>query len=89
MGKSDLSQADFLRLMTEQLKNQDPLKPLSNAEFVSQMAQMSTWFRCIAIDLPGYGRSPRAGEGLVFQDIAQACWVKRQHILVKKPDLPL
>ena len=42
MGKSDLSQADFLRLMTEQLKNQDPLKPLSNAEFVSQMAQMST-----------------------------------------------
>ena len=42
MGKSDLTQADFLRLMTEQLKNQDPLKPLSNAEFVSQMAQMST-----------------------------------------------
>lgn len=42
MGRSDLSQADFLRLMTEQLKNQDPLKPLSNAEFVSQMAQMST-----------------------------------------------
>ena len=42
MGKSDLTQADFLRLMTEQLKNQDPLKPLSNAEFVSQMAEMST-----------------------------------------------
>ncbi|MCE2944798.1 MAG: flagellar hook capping FlgD N-terminal domain-containing protein [Lysobacteraceae bacterium] len=42
MGKPDLTQADFLRLMTEQLKNQDPLKPLSNAEFVSQMAQMST-----------------------------------------------
>ena len=42
MGKPDLTQADFLRLMTEQLKNQDPLKPLTNAEFVSQMAQMST-----------------------------------------------
>jgi len=42
MGRSDLNQADFMRLMTEQLKNQDPLKPLSNAEFVSQMAQMST-----------------------------------------------
>jgi flagellar basal-body rod modification protein FlgD len=42
MGRPDLTQADFLRLMTEQLKNQDPLKPLSNAEFVSQMAQMST-----------------------------------------------
>ena len=42
MGRADLNQADFMRLMTEQLKNQDPLKPLSNAEFVSQMAQMST-----------------------------------------------
>ncbi len=42
MGKADLTSADFLRLMTEQLKNQDPLKPLSNAEFVSQMAEMST-----------------------------------------------
>ena len=42
MGRADLTSADFLRLMTEQLKNQDPLKPLSNAEFVSQMAQMST-----------------------------------------------
>ena len=42
MGRSDLTSADFLRLMTEQLKNQDPLKPLSNAEFVSQMAEMST-----------------------------------------------
>jgi flagellar basal-body rod modification protein FlgD len=42
LGRSDLTSADFLRLMTEQLKNQDPLKPLSNAEFVSQMAEMST-----------------------------------------------
>jgi flagellar basal-body rod modification protein FlgD len=42
MGRADLTSADFLRLMTEQLKNQDPLKPLSNAEFVSQMAEMST-----------------------------------------------
>lgn len=42
MGRADLTSSDFLRLMTEQLKNQDPLKPLSNAEFVSQMAEMST-----------------------------------------------
>ncbi len=37
-----LGQADFLRLMTEQLKNQDPLKPLSNSEFLGQLAQFST-----------------------------------------------
>ncbi len=37
-----LGQADFLRLMTEQLKNQDPLKPLANTEFLGQLAQFST-----------------------------------------------
>ena len=37
-----LGQADFMRLMTEQLANQDPLKPLSNSEFVAQLVQTST-----------------------------------------------
>jgi flagellar basal-body rod modification protein FlgD len=37
-----LGQTDFLRLMTEQLKNQDPLKPLDNAQFLGQLAQFST-----------------------------------------------
>ena len=40
--KSSLGQTDFLRLMTEQLKNQDPLKPLDNAQFLGQLAQFST-----------------------------------------------
>lgn len=40
--KAGLGQADFLRLMTEQLKNQDPLKPLDNAQFLGQLAQFST-----------------------------------------------
>lgn len=39
---TSLGQADFLRLMTEQLKNQDPLKPMANAEFLGQLAQFST-----------------------------------------------
>lgn len=39
---SSLGQADFLRLMTEQFKNQDPLKPLDNAQFLGQLAQFST-----------------------------------------------
>ena len=41
--KSDsLGQADFLRLMTEQRKYQDPLNPMQNSEFLGQLAQFST-----------------------------------------------
>ena len=42
--------------------------------WIFQMAQMSTWFRCIAIDVPGYGRSPKCRKGVTMNDIAQGCW---------------
>lgn len=37
-----LGQADFLALMTAQLQNQDPFKPMENGDFLAQMAQFST-----------------------------------------------
>lgn len=40
--RTEMGQEDFLRLMTEQLKNQDPLKPMEQGEFIGQMAQFST-----------------------------------------------
>ncbi len=36
---SSLGIEDFLTLMTTQLKNQDPMKPLEGTEFVAQLAQ--------------------------------------------------
>ena len=41
-GKSTMGQADFLALMTAQLKNQDPFNPTDNTQMVSQMAQFSS-----------------------------------------------
>lgn len=37
-----LGQDQFLELMITQLKNQDPLKPMENGEFLGQIAQFST-----------------------------------------------
>jgi flagellar basal-body rod modification protein FlgD len=42
ISKSSLSIQDFLRILTSQLNNQDPLKPMDNQEFVAQLAQFTT-----------------------------------------------
>lgn len=40
-GARELGSTDFMRLLTEQLKNQNPLKPASDSEFLGQLAQFS------------------------------------------------
>jgi flagellar basal-body rod modification protein FlgD len=40
-SNNTLGQADFLKLMTAQLQNQDPFNPVDNTQMVSQMAQFS------------------------------------------------
>jgi flagellar basal-body rod modification protein FlgD len=38
----NLGQADFLTLMTAQMTHQDPTQPMTNGDFLSQMAQFGT-----------------------------------------------
>lgn len=38
-ANSDMGEDAFLKLMITQLENQDPLKPMENGEFLSQLAQ--------------------------------------------------
>jgi flagellar basal-body rod modification protein FlgD len=41
-ASEDLGQEDFLKLMVEQMRNQNPLEPQDNSEFFSQIAQFQT-----------------------------------------------
>lgn len=40
-GQQTLDQGDFLRLLTAQLQQQDPLEPVDNKDMLAQMAQFS------------------------------------------------
>jgi flagellar basal-body rod modification protein FlgD len=42
LKQKQLKQEDFMTLMMAQMKHQDPLKPMDNTQFVSQMAQFSS-----------------------------------------------
>jgi len=41
LKEKNLGQDEFLSLMVAQMSNQDPMKPMENGEFISQMAQFS------------------------------------------------
>jgi flagellar basal-body rod modification protein FlgD len=41
LPEQTLSQSDFLQLLVTQLSSQDPMNPVSDAQFIGQMAQFS------------------------------------------------
>lgn len=47
--KKELDKDDFLNLMVTQLKNQDPLNPMDNSQFIAQTTQMSSLEQLINI----------------------------------------
>lgn len=41
-GSSTLGKDDFLKVLITQLRNQDPMQPLQDKDFIAQMAQFSS-----------------------------------------------
>jgi len=42
LGKSTMEKEEFLKLLVEQLKHQDPMSPMNSQDFASQLAQFSS-----------------------------------------------
>jgi flagellar hook assembly protein FlgD len=50
MSLDDIGKSEFLRLLVAQLKNQDPLNPVKNEEFVAQLATFSSLEQLMSIN---------------------------------------
>ena len=48
--------------------------PLDSWAWCFQLAHLSAWFHAIALDLPGYGESPPAPEGVTISGVAESVW---------------
>lgn len=72
-------QADYLKLLTTQLMNQNPLEPLSNNEMASQMAQLSQLQQ-----VEQMGRTFK--EVLVSQQLTQAVSLVGRQVSFVPPD---
>ncbi|MGC2200785.1 MAG: FlgD immunoglobulin-like domain containing protein [Stellaceae bacterium] len=65
-----LTEDDFLRLLTAQLQHQDPLNPLSGAEFAAELAQFSTANGIHDLENTLTGMSAQSAVGLIGHNVA-------------------
>ncbi len=61
-----LGRSDFLRLLMAQVNNQNPLEPMQNSEFVSQLTQFSSLEQLMLIREASERWAPPLPEGEIF-----------------------
>ncbi len=67
-SKNDLDKDAFLRLLTTQLANQDPLNPIEDREFIAQLAQFSSLEQMQSLNKAFSDNSKEINEMLKFMN---------------------
>jgi flagellar basal-body rod modification protein FlgD len=70
--RQTLGQSDFIRLMTTQMKMQDPTDPVDNKEMIAQMAQFSSLTGIENVNSTLQGISARLDQILAAQALTPA-----------------
>ena len=68
---NDLDKDAFLRLLTTQLANQDPLSPMEDREFIAQLAQFSSLEQMTALNQTMETKTEEMLESLDFMNYNQ------------------
>jgi len=71
-AQSGLGKQDFLQLLIAQLKNQDPLQPMDDKEFITQMAQFNSLEQMQAMNQTMSSMSLTQASNLIGKDVQAA-----------------
>ncbi|MDC8012844.1 flagellar hook assembly protein FlgD [Tahibacter soli] len=86
--RTELGQDDFLRLMAEQMRNQDPTKPLDSTGFLAQLAQFSTVKGIQGVNDSLLGVGAMLGESQALQAasmVGRDAYLSTDHVTLDAP----
>jgi flagellar basal-body rod modification protein FlgD len=84
---SQMTQADFLQLMTTQLQAQDPTKPMDNSQFASELAQFSQLSATQNIDTDLQTLSGNVSSGMQTSQVLNSANLVGRQVLVPSNSL--
>ena len=84
---SQMTQADFLQLMTTQLQAQDPTKPMDNSQFASELAQFSQLSATQDVDTNLQTLSANLSSGMQTSQVLNSANLVGRQVLVPSNSL--